>query len=467
MTEQDFIIPVDEPIREFLGHLDANPRTILSSKFGDGKSYFLDALVKNDCARKEYEFLTLYPVNYQVVENRDIFELIKADLLFQLFIHGMFSNRVTVKKDVALSFFIRENHLSLASKLIPYIAEVALAPEEARAVILAMKGARLFKDLKEKFVHFCEEYDDDTYLEKFMEQVDNTFLYESDIVSYLIRKAISDYKGRTNKKVVLVIEDLDRLDPAHLFRILNVFSAHMDMSYRYGVKPDKSLVGNKFELDNVVMVIDYSNMRRIFHHFYGEDTDFSGYISKFTSSAPFFYSLTETRQQYIKQEIVRITDAPENLVDLLIPMDEFEEKTIRDVVHAFDISKQFKKRPVYSYQGGKVSLDDTLLKLMAIMQRLRMPEADIQRACLLIYQKSREDFFTYVSPYAFLMKQSDPTGLNAKLFLSDERGHYHQSDIIMDAKTGRCQSGSTYMNFSDKGTNLLELGKLMFSFIRK
>lgn len=467
MTEQDFIIPVDEPIREFLGHLDANPRTILSSKFGDGKSYFLDALVKNDCARKEYEFLTLYPVNYQVVENRDIFELIKADLLFQLFIHGMFSNRVTVQKDVALSFFIRENHRSLASILIPYIAEVALAPEEAKSVILAMKGAKLFKDLKEKFVHFCEEYDDDTYLEKFMEQVDNTFLYESDIVSYLIRKAISDYKGRTNKKVVLVIEDLDRLDPAHLFRILNVFSAHMDMSYRYGVKPDKSLVGNKFELDNVVMVIDYSNMRRIFHHFYGEDTDFNGYISKFTSSTPFFYSLAETRQRYIKQEIVRITDAPENLVDLLIPMDEFEEKTIRDVVHAFDISKQFKKRPVYSYQGGKVSLDDTLLKLMAIMQRLRIPEADIQRACLLIYQKSPKDFFMYASPYAFLMEQSDPAGLNARLFLSDERGHYHKYEIILNAQTGCCQSGSTYMNFSDKGTDLLELGKLMFSFIRK
>ena len=182
------------------------------------------------------------------------------------------------------------------------------------------------------------------------------------------------------------------------------------------------------------MVIDYSNMRRIFHHFYGEDTDFSGYISKFTSSAPFFYSLAETRQRYIKQEIVRITDAPENLVDLLIPMDEFEEKTIRDVVHAFDISKQFKKRPMYVYQGGMVFLDDTLLKLMAIMHRLRIPETDIQRACLMIYQNGREDFFTYVGPYAFLMKQSDPTGLNAKLFLSDERGHYHQSDIIMDAK---------------------------------
>ena len=34
------------------------------------------------------------------------------------------------------------------------------------------------------------------------------------------------------KKPVLIIEDLDRLDPKHLFRILNVVSAHIDDSNR-------------------------------------------------------------------------------------------------------------------------------------------------------------------------------------------------------------------------------------------
>lgn len=41
-----FVIPIDKAIREFLLHLDVNPRTIFSSKFGDGKSYFLMNLLK-------------------------------------------------------------------------------------------------------------------------------------------------------------------------------------------------------------------------------------------------------------------------------------------------------------------------------------------------------------------------------------------------------------------------------------
>ena len=39
---RDFEIPVDERMLEFKRHLDCHPRTILSAKFGDGKSYFLN-----------------------------------------------------------------------------------------------------------------------------------------------------------------------------------------------------------------------------------------------------------------------------------------------------------------------------------------------------------------------------------------------------------------------------------------
>lgn len=42
-----FKIPVNDAIVDFYRHLNAYPRTILSSKFGDGKSYFLQK-VKED-----------------------------------------------------------------------------------------------------------------------------------------------------------------------------------------------------------------------------------------------------------------------------------------------------------------------------------------------------------------------------------------------------------------------------------
>ena len=107
--QQHFMIPVDEPLNDFIGHLEANPRTILSSKFGDGKSYFLQQLKENEDAREKFEFITLYPVNYQVAENKDIFDLIKIDLLFQLFCHNMLSDRVILSDIVALAFFIQNN----------------------------------------------------------------------------------------------------------------------------------------------------------------------------------------------------------------------------------------------------------------------------------------------------------------------------------------------------------------------
>ena len=89
---------------------------------------------------------------------------------------------------------------------------------------------------------------------------------------------------------MLVVEDLDRIDPAHLFRILNIFSAHIDYCYKYGHKAEVSIAGNKFGLDNIVLVCDFSNIRKLFRHFYGGSTDFKGYIGKFLSSAPYTYS---------------------------------------------------------------------------------------------------------------------------------------------------------------------------------
>lgn len=38
---EEFIIPIDDAIKGFFEHLKVNKRTILSSRFGDGKSFFL------------------------------------------------------------------------------------------------------------------------------------------------------------------------------------------------------------------------------------------------------------------------------------------------------------------------------------------------------------------------------------------------------------------------------------------
>ena len=75
-------IPIDSELTRFKEHLERNKRIVFSAKFGDGETYFLKSV--RDKLKDEYHFITLYPVNYSVAENEDIFEYIKRDILLQI-----------------------------------------------------------------------------------------------------------------------------------------------------------------------------------------------------------------------------------------------------------------------------------------------------------------------------------------------------------------------------------------------
>lgn len=465
MSNSEFYIPIEDAKEQFIAHLKANPRTILSAKFGDGKSYFLNSIMEDNSDK--FEFLSLYPVNYQVVANCDIFELIKRDILFQLMIHEMISDRVVVTNEVALSFFIQKNGISLPQELIPYISEIALSQKESAKVIFAFKGLKIFKDLKDKFEKFKAEYDEDEKVDQFLQRVEKGFLYEDDIVTNLIRKSIDDYRRRTKKKVVLVIEDLDRIDPAHLFRVLNVFSAHMDTVNKYGIKANDSLAGNKFGLDNVVMVIDFNNMKKIFHHFYGPDTNFKGYIGKFISSTPFYYSLKEEREKYIIQELVRITSAPESMVRALISTESIENLTLRDIVKSFDIEKQIIEKPIYRNGEKVISINTTILKILSVMRRLGFDQDTINNALLRLLRKDIGSFYKYAAPFIFLSKDSQYDGLTGMVILGDDDGNLRGHSVELDPSDGSCHHLYDYNNYEEQGTNLINLCVEMQKYISK
>ena len=57
---EDFIIPIDDAIDDFFNHMKANPRTVLSSKFGDGKSFFLEKFKKNKDVMEHFAILGIY-----------------------------------------------------------------------------------------------------------------------------------------------------------------------------------------------------------------------------------------------------------------------------------------------------------------------------------------------------------------------------------------------------------------------
>ena len=274
------MIPVDEKKNQFIDHIKANPRTILSSRFGDGKSYFIRELMKDEKILEEFTFLTIYPVNYQVAENADIFELIKRDLLFQMMAKGMVTDDVTLSEAEMFGWFVRSDGMSFLGDLMENLPLLGIPGSVGNTIVGVMKTAKLFCDFSEKYKEFKKKtfFWKKDAIEKFMDRFDKSGIYECDTVTSIIRKALEQHKLSTRKRVVLFIEDMDRIDPAHLFRILNILSAHIDYRYR-GEQEEQS--ENKFGLDNIVLVIDYDVLEKVFKNFYGEEANFQGYISKY------------------------------------------------------------------------------------------------------------------------------------------------------------------------------------------
>ena len=98
----------------------------------------------------------------------------------------------------------------------------------------------------------------------------------TDYVSHLLREKIETLKD--GKRSVLILDDFDRIDPEHTFRILNVLSTHIDGDEE-----------NKFGFDHIIIVGDIENLRNIFHHKYGAATDFWGYFDKFFTVEPYYF----------------------------------------------------------------------------------------------------------------------------------------------------------------------------------
>ena len=118
--KEKFYIPIEEKIKEFRNHLDSHDRTILSARFGDGKSYFLSRFMSDRDVKDGYEFITLFPVNYQVTENKDIFELVKRDILLQMFMKGIIQADDDLKSLDALALYVQNEPLSFLGDFLPY-----------------------------------------------------------------------------------------------------------------------------------------------------------------------------------------------------------------------------------------------------------------------------------------------------------------------------------------------------------
>ncbi len=315
---QENFIPIEHLRTLFDYHINKtnNNRILFSGKFGSGKTTFLHSYFDN---HEEYEPIYLYPVNYSIATNEDIFELIKYDILLEL-LSKDFTYDIDVRKiskSISLYEMLTKPNAKVKTALLEAGKDVLKGFAEAIPVIgksivdLSDTGWELYKTLKEQHDEF-HKTSNENYFDK-IEEYRKSFktqkgsILESDpiteiiidLVSQLQKKPIDSESEEPEesekfKKVVLIIDDLDRIDPEHIFRLLNIFSAHVDTNFH---TIQGSSYNNKFNFDKILFACDVRNIRSIFSAKYGLDTHFSGYIDKFYSIQIFNFSLSNFAQE--------------------------------------------------------------------------------------------------------------------------------------------------------------------------
>ena len=346
------IIDITNKLSEFEKHLNLNRQTILSAKFGDGKTYFLNKYIESH--KDDTFFIVLHPVNYVVSRNEDIFEYIKHDIL---------------------SFLVKEPEY----KEIDW-QEALKGVINFESVLNGVEGLMDLLDPKAKLLlapfKLFQKIDDRYAIDKYFDAFKNTQggLFEFDDFSIAIKTTLSKIQEK-GRKTVLIIEDLDRIDPEHLFRILNVLGAHVD--------DDKNT--NKFGVDNIVAVLDYDTTRHIFHHFYGEKANYEGYMTKFMSHNPFYYSVTYEARKYLLQllrERCGLTDEfftesflieEKNTVQNISINYKINCLTIREIEQILmDIEAQYNVEDFVLADGRRIKSDVPIVLFLAVLVRMKV-----------------------------------------------------------------------------------------------
>ncbi|MCQ6960480.1 P-loop NTPase fold protein [Mucilaginibacter aquariorum] len=284
---------------DFKYHLDneANSRILFSARFGTGKSTFLNNFFSQ--SNNEYITLKLYPVNYSISHNKDVFELIKYDLIYELL--SKYPEKVDLQKNEYSSALVAQMFLLHGLKIEPLLKSIlkASAPESEVYTDIVNQLSGIVK----QYSNYKEDVEKNELdiLNRYINQLKSYkgTAHEYDEVSEVITSMLSNVKRSLmndsddkSVKTVLIIDDIDRLDPEHVFRLFNIFSAHYD-----SVTEE-----NKFSFDKVVFVCDYNNIRLMYEHRYGKGVDFSGYIDKFFSTELFNYD----NRKYVKSRIREI-----------------------------------------------------------------------------------------------------------------------------------------------------------------
>lgn len=348
--DSDFVIDISNILRDFKHKLEMEPRVVLSAGFGDGKTYFLKRFQEK--YKDSYHFFTIFPAQYVIGSNEAIFEYIKRDLLFQIVDQGI----ITTEFDLAGMLKEMMEHVDITEVLSFFMSRPV-----ASALGNAIKGLK----------NLVQEGQDNTYsaskyLDSFLSVRGG--LYENDAYTCLIRKCFERLRERDKKEIVLIVEDLDRIDPANIFSILNIFGSHFDRHYVVGKEEQE----NKFGVDRLITVMDYDNVESLYNSQYVEDGrgNFEGYISKYICSKPFRYSIRSEAWRIVADKIYSMygfNNQDDPGMKLLLSQ-ELKKMSIRELerVFLFDPMRMLRNpEDAVDINGHKLSPSSPIVRMQA------------------------------------------------------------------------------------------------------
>lgn len=276
---------IDTPysIQDFSSFLnkEGNNRIIFSGKFGTGKTTFLNHYFEDGNAPSQYFVCKLYPINYVTSNNKDIYELIKYDILIQLL-----KSNIEIKAEDLSGLNVGVKICNKYS--FPILKDLAgVIPVIGENLSNAISGIEKIKQASIEYINSNPQNRINDFLKEYQEQTGSP--YEQNDISTLIKVLINKIKA-TGKKTTLIIDDFDRLEPIQTFRVLNIFSTNSTHRNDYE---------NRFGFDKIIIVCDINNIRDSYIHINGLRGSFNGYIDKFYSKNVYHFDIMKDLEDKI------------------------------------------------------------------------------------------------------------------------------------------------------------------------
>ena len=270
--------------------LPDNHRILFSGKYGSGKTYFLHeffTIRKKD----EYEFFHLFPTNYAIAKNEDVVKLLHFDILYEILVKGYLApSEKMFSTEETLSGFVQNNFPKIIKDIVSHCGKI---------------GKKL-SDVFDTYTQWAAKYEafDKGINQNAEDKAREAFYNLMNEVEYNATTELIEMVNSTiDKQKVLIVDDLDRIDPEHIFRLLNLFSAQT--SNYFSAHWTTGQNENRYGFDKIIFVCDINNIRNIFRAKYGDGVDFAGYIDKFYSIEPYFFNINDM----VAREAHRLVDS--------------------------------------------------------------------------------------------------------------------------------------------------------------